>query len=181
MYHGSFTCAMTYRVMETAGSIHSSVPWLIRPGGVYNMLRPQAHGPQQCGHVCPPCPLQASFWAKEPEPELVSTGKRVHRGGWYRKASQTNFTTGVRGSLHKNQFLTRLESLGVKNKYTREAIRNRTVQKKTSMSDMILKFFFIALTPRQNGHSNPYSQKLPTRAWKDLIYTSNHQGRHQTA
>ena len=45
------------------------------------------------------------------------------RSGW--KGSQTNFTTGVQGSLHTNQFLTRLESLGVKNKNTREAIRNR--------------------------------------------------------
>ena len=62
------------------------------------------------------------------------------KSGW--KASQTNFTTGVRGSLHTNQFLTRLESLGVKNSNTREAIRNRTVQKTLSMSDMILKFFF---------------------------------------
>jgi len=42
------------------------------------------------------------------------------KSGW--KASQTNFTTGVRGSLHTNQFLTRLESLRVKNKYTREVI-----------------------------------------------------------
>jgi len=66
--------------------------------------------------------------------------------GW--KASQTNFTTGVRGSLHTNQFLTRLESLGVKNSNTREAIRNRTVQKTLSMSDMILKFFFIALNSK---------------------------------
>ena len=48
------------------------------------------------------------------------------KSGW--KASQTNFTTGVRGSLHTNQFFTRLETLGVKNKNTREAIRNRTVQ-----------------------------------------------------
>ena len=52
------------------------------------------------------------------------------KSGW--KASQTNFTTGVRGSLHTNQFLTRLESLGVKNINTREAIRNRTVQKTLS-------------------------------------------------
>jgi len=36
------------------------------------------------------------------------------KSGW--KASQTNFTTGLRGCLHTNQFLTRLESLGVKNK-----------------------------------------------------------------
>jgi len=64
------------------------------------------------------------------------------KSGW--KASQINFTTGVRGSSHTNQFLTRLESLGVKNENTREAIRNRTVQKTLSMSDMILKFFFIA-------------------------------------
>jgi len=64
------------------------------------------------------------------------------------KASQTNFTTGVRGSLHTNQFLTRLESLGVKNKNTREAIRNRTVQNPLFMSDMILKFFFIALNSK---------------------------------
>jgi len=35
------------------------------------------------------------------------------KSGW--KASQTNFTAGVRGSLHTNQFLTRLESLSVKN------------------------------------------------------------------
>jgi len=62
------------------------------------------------------------------------------KSGW--KASQTNFTTRVRGSLHINQFLTRLESLGVKNKKTREAIRNRTVQKTFSMSDMILQFLF---------------------------------------
>jgi len=47
------------------------------------------------------------------------------KSGW--KASQTKFTTGVRGSLHTNQFLTRLESLGVKSKNTREATRNRTV------------------------------------------------------
>jgi len=38
------------------------------------------------------------------------------KSGW--KASQTNFTTGVRGSLHTNQFLMRLESLGVKNTNT---------------------------------------------------------------
>jgi len=68
------------------------------------------------------------------------------KSGW--KASQTNSTTGVRGSLHTNQFLTRLESLGVKNINTREAIRNRTVQKTLSMSDMILKFFFIALNSK---------------------------------
>jgi len=49
------------------------------------------------------------------------------KSGW--KASQLNFTTVVRGSLHTHQFLTGLESLGVKNKNTREAIRNRTVQK----------------------------------------------------
>jgi len=53
------------------------------------------------------------------------------KSGW--KAFQTNFTTGVRGSLHTNQFLTRLESLGVKNTNTREAIQNRTVQKTLSM------------------------------------------------
>ena len=84
-----------------------------------------------------------------------------HRGksGW--KASQTNFTIGVRGSLHTNQFLTRatLESLGVKNINTREAIRNRTVQKTLSMSDMILKFFSIAL----NSKTDWTLQNLPTQ------------------
>jgi len=78
------------------------------------------------------------------------------KSGW--KASQTNFTTGVRGCLHTNQFLTRLESLGVKNKNTREAIRNRTVQKTLSLSDMILKFFFIAL----NFKTDWTLQNLPT-------------------
>jgi len=68
------------------------------------------------------------------------------KSGW--KAPQPNFTTGVRGSLHTNQFLTRLESLRVKNINTQEAIRNRTVQKTLSMSDMILKFFFIALNSK---------------------------------
>jgi len=77
------------------------------------------------------------------------------KSGW--KASQTNFTTGVRGSLHTNQFLTRLESLGVKTKNTREAIRNRTVQKTLSMSDMILKCFFIAL----NSKTDWILQNLP--------------------
>jgi len=81
-----------------------------------------------------------------------------HREKNGRKASQTNFTTGVRGSLHTNQFLTRLESLGVKNTNTQEAIRNRTVQKTLSMSDMILKFFFIAL----NSKTDWTLQNLPT-------------------
>jgi len=100
--------------------------------------------------------------------------------GW--KASQTNFTTGVRGSLHTNQFLTRLESLGVKNTNMRESIRKRTVQKTLPMSDMILKFFFIALnsqdrldTPkpthrnRQQEHgkiqSTPPTNKVVTRSY----------------
>jgi len=78
------------------------------------------------------------------------------KSGW--KTSQTSFTTGVRGSLHTNQFLPRLESLGVKNKNTREAIRNRTVQKTLSMSDMILKFFLIAL----NSKTEWTLQTLPT-------------------
>jgi len=38
------------------------------------------------------------------------------KSGW--KAAQTNFTTGVRGSLDTNQFLVRLETLGVQNKNT---------------------------------------------------------------
>jgi len=67
---------------------------------------------------------------------------RREKNGW--KVSQTNFTVGVRGSLHTNQFLDRLELLGVKNKNTREVIRKQTVQKTLSMSDMILKFFFAA-------------------------------------
>jgi len=78
------------------------------------------------------------------------------KSGW--KASQTHFTTGIRGSLHTNHFQTRLESLGVKDKNTREAIRNRTVQKTLSMSDMILKFFFIAL----NSKTEWTLQNLPT-------------------
>jgi len=82
------------------------------------------------------------------------------KSGW--KASQTNFTTGVRGSLHTNQFLTRLESLGVKNKNTREAIRKRTVQKTFSMSDKILKFFFIVL----NSKTEWTLQNLPTEIVK---------------
>jgi len=69
-----------------------------------------------------------------------------------------NFTTGVQGSLHTNHFLTRLETLGVKNKNTREAIRNRTVQKTLSMSDVILKFFFSAL----NSKIEWTLQSLPT-------------------
>ena len=85
------------------------------------------------------------------------------KSGW--KAFQTNFTTGVRGSLHTNQFLTRLESLGVKNINTREAIRNRTVQKTLSMSDMILKFFLIALNSKtdwtlQNLHTEIVNKNM---------------------
>ena len=48
--------------------------------------------------------------------------------------------------------------LGVKNANTREAIRNITVQKTLSMSDMILKFFFIAL----NSKTDWTLQNLPT-------------------
>jgi len=50
--------------------------------------------------------------------------------------------------LHTNQFLTRLESLGVKNKDTREAIRKRTVQKTLSISDMLVKFCLVALNSK---------------------------------
>jgi len=74
------------------------------------------------------------------------------KSGW--KASQTNFTTRVRGSL----FLARLESLGVKNKNTQEAMRNRTVQKTLFMSDMILRFSFIA----SNFKTDWTLQNLPT-------------------
>jgi len=51
----------------------------------------------------------------------------------------------IRGSLHINQFLTRLEKLGVNNKNARELIWKQTVQKTLSMLDMILKFFFAAV------------------------------------
>jgi len=105
-------------------------------------------------------------WAEKTEQEkndrysshLGFINHLIHRGksGW--KASQPNFTTGVRGSLHTNQFLTRLESLGVKNINTREAIRNRTVQKTLSMLDMIFKFSFIAL----NSKTDWTLQNLPT-------------------
>ena len=128
-------------------------------------------------------------WAKQKEQEknkrysshlgFINHLINREKSGW--KASLTNFTTGVRDSLYTNQFLTRLESLGVKNKNTREAVRNRTFQKTLSMSDMILMFFFIALNSKteQSGHSKNYPQKSSTRTWKDLIYTSNHQRRDQ--
>jgi len=89
------------------------------------------------------------------------------RSGW--KASQINFTTRVRGSLHTNQFLTRLESLGVKNTNTREAIRNRTVQKTLCMSDMILKFLFIAL----NSKTDWTLQNLPTEIFNKSMERFN--------
>jgi len=78
------------------------------------------------------------------------------------KASQTNLTTGVRGSLHTNQFLTRLESLGVKNISTREAIRNRTVHKTLSMSDMILKN---RITPIQVNIQSTIAYKKQRTSW----------------
>ena len=105
-------------------------------------------------------------WAEKKEQEkndryssllgFINHLSHLEQSGW--KASQTNFTTVLRVSLHTNQFLTRLESLGVKNGNTREAIRNRTVQKIISMSDMILKFFFIAL----NSKTDWTLQNLPT-------------------
>ena len=95
-------------------------------------------------------------WAEQKEQEkndrysshlgFINHLSNQEKSGW--KASQINCVTEVRGSLHTNQFLTRLESLRVKNKNTREAIRNRTVGKTLSMSDMILKFFFIALNSK---------------------------------
>ena len=115
---------------------------------------------------------------------------RWENNGW--KATQINVTTWVRGYLHTNQFLTRLETFGLKNKNTREAKLNRIVQTlpmsweafrnkiALSMSGMILKFFFIALTPRSSGHSNPYSQKSPTTAFRNTIYTSKLRGHHRS-
>jgi len=112
-------------------------------------------------------------------PNFINHLNHREKSGW--KASQTNFTTGVRGSLHTNQFLTRLESLGVKNKNTQEAIQNRMVQKTLSMSDMILKFFFITLNSKTDWTRQAYPQKSSTRIWKDLIFTSNRQGCDQIA
>jgi len=56
---------------------------------------------------------------------FINLLSRREKSSW--KATQPNFTTGVKDSLHSNQFLTRLETFGVKN--TRQAVRNRTVQK----------------------------------------------------
>jgi len=105
-------------------------------------------------------------WAEKKEQEkddrysshlgFINHLSRREKSDW--KATHINFTTGPRGSLHTNQFLTRPESLGVKNKNTREAIRNRTVQKTLSISDMILKFSFIAL----NSKTEWTLQSLPT-------------------
>jgi len=105
---------------------------------------------------------------------------RREKSGW--KATQINFTTGVRGSLHTNQSLTRLETLGVKNKSAREAIRNRIVQKTLSMCDMIVKFFFIALNSKIEWtlQSLPTEITGPTRASKNTIYTSKLRGHHRT-
>jgi len=98
------------------------------------------------------------------------------KSGW--KTSQTNFATGVRGSLHTNQF----QSLGVKNKNTREAIRKITVQRTLSMSDIILKFFLVALNPKTewtlqtlpaeiaNKNMKRFNLHLqPSRMWTDHI------------
>ena len=61
-------------------------------------------------------------WAEEKEQEkndrysshlgFISHLSNREKSNW--TASQINFTTGVRGSLHTTQFLTRLESLGKK-------------------------------------------------------------------
>ena len=109
------------------------------------------------------------------------------KSGW--KDSQTNFTRGVRGSLHTNQFQTRLESLGVKDKHQWEAIRNRMVQNPLSMSDMILKFFFIALNSKTdltlqilpteivNKNMERFNLHLqPPRPWPDRIVEPNERG-----
>ena len=95
-------------------------------------------------------------WAEKKEQEkndryyshlgFINHLSNLEKSGW--KASQTNFTTGVRVSLLVKQFLTRLESLRVQNKNTREAIRQKTVQKTLFKSDMILKFWFIALNSK---------------------------------
>jgi len=108
-------------------------------------------------------------WAEKKEQEkddryssrlgFINHLSRREKSGW--KATQINFTTGLRGSLHRNQFLTRLESLGVKNKNTREAIRNRTIQKTLFTSDMILKFLFLQCIAL-NSKSEWTLQSLPT-------------------
>ena len=107
---------------------------------------------------------------------------------------------------YTNRFLTRLESLGVKNKNAREAIRNKMVPKPLSMSDMsdiILEFFFIALNSKTEWtlHSLPTEITNKNRRCRldlsvccrvlqcvavccsvlqDLIYTSKHRGRDWT-
>ena len=127
-------------------------------------------------------------WAERKEQEKIDRYSSLlgfinhlsyrEKSGW--KASENTFTTGVRGSLHTNQFLTRLESLGVKNINTREAIRNRTVQKTFLCRTWSSSFSLLHWTPRQIG-PKIYLLKSSTRTWRDLIYIFNHQGRDHIA
>ena len=99
---------------------------------------------------------------------FINHFSRREKSGW--KATQINYTTGVRGSLHTNQFLIRLETLGVKNKNTREAIRNRTVQKTLSMSDMILKFFVIALNSKIEWTLQSLPTEITNKSMENNLY-----------
>jgi len=103
---------------------------------------------------------------------------RRGKSSW--KATQINFTTRVRGSLHTNQLLSRLEILGVKNKNTRETIRNRTVQKTLSRSNMIPKFCFNAPNSKVEWTLQNLPKETSIRERKNTICTSELQAHHRT-
>jgi len=65
---------------------------------------------------CPFLPLHAAHPEAAALAGFINHLSYREKSGW--KAFQTNFTTGVRGSLHTNQVLTRLETLEVKNQNT---------------------------------------------------------------
>ena len=98
-------------------------------------------------------PLEEGDWAERKELEknpryglhlyFIHHLSALQGNTW--KCSHINFTVGARGSLKKEQFQDRLQSLGVTNAKAKETTRALTVSKALVLSDIILKLFQVSI------------------------------------
>ena len=64
------------------------------------------------------------------------------QGGPKWEASQINFTVGVRGTIRKDTFFSKLSNLGVSEQKNRESIRKKVGRRTLEMHDLLLKSYY---------------------------------------
>jgi len=148
-----------YKILEYMG-LHAILP----PGAGQNRVRLQKDIEEY--HIAYAIDFDDTdiekFIARRPDGLAFDKEKKLGILLGYTRAMDTNEDWAEKKEQEKNEryssHLGFINHLSQKNKNTREAIRNRMVQKTLSMSNMILKFSFIAL----NSKSDSTLQILPT-------------------